>query len=68
MDFGADRDGEDIMLNIIGEDGAGDGSEFLNESGECIEEERPHEAQISIDCEDDLQEIGPALKKSTEVY
>jgi hypothetical protein len=41
MDFGAGREGEDEMLNIIGEgtSGEGDGSEFLNESGEGMEEE-----------------------------
>jgi hypothetical protein len=30
------------MLNIIGEGGEGDGSEFLNESGEGTEEEQTH--------------------------
>jgi hypothetical protein len=34
MDFSAGREGEDEMLNIIGEGGEGGGSEFLNESGE----------------------------------
>jgi hypothetical protein len=40
MVFGAGREGEDEMLNIIGEGigGEGDGSEFLNESGERMEE------------------------------
>jgi hypothetical protein len=39
MDFGAGREGEDEMLNIIGEGtGGGDSSEFLNESGEGMEE------------------------------
>jgi hypothetical protein len=56
------------MLNIIGEGGAGDGSEFLNESDEGMEEDQPHEAQTCIDYEDGSQEIGPALTKSTEVY
>jgi hypothetical protein len=42
MDFGAEREGQDEMLNIIGEGGEGDGSEFLNESGEGMEEEQPH--------------------------
>jgi hypothetical protein len=38
MDYGAEREGEEEMLNIIGEGtGAeGDGSEFLNELGEGI--------------------------------
>jgi hypothetical protein len=41
MDFGAGREGEDEMLNIIGEGtgGEGDDSEFLNKSGEGMEEE-----------------------------
>jgi hypothetical protein len=41
MDFGAGREGEDEVLNIIGEGtgGEGDGSEFLNESGEGMEED-----------------------------
>jgi hypothetical protein len=41
MDFGTGRDGEDKMLNIIGEGtGAeGDDSEFLNELGEGMEDE-----------------------------
>jgi hypothetical protein len=47
MDFGAGREGEDEMLNIIGEgiSGEGDGSEFLNESGEEMEEEQPYESE-----------------------
>jgi hypothetical protein len=28
MDFGAGREGEDLVLNIIGDGGEGDGSEF----------------------------------------
>jgi hypothetical protein len=51
MDFGTEREGEDLMLNIIGEGGAGDGSKFLNPS-EGMEEERPHESQTNDDCED----------------
>jgi hypothetical protein len=61
MDFGVEREGEDLMFNIIGEGGAGDDSKFLNESGEGMEEERPHESQINDDCEDGSQVIGPAL-------
>jgi hypothetical protein len=60
MDFGTEREGEDLMLNIIGEGGAGDGSKFLN-PGEGMEEERPHECQTNNDCEDGSQEIGPAI-------
>jgi hypothetical protein len=52
MDFGIEREGEELMLNIIGEGGAGEGSEFLNESGEGVEEERPHESQTNDDCDD----------------
>jgi hypothetical protein len=46
-------------LNIIGEGtGAeGDGSEFLNESGEGMEEEQPHESERNDDCEDGLQGV-----------
>jgi hypothetical protein len=61
MDFGAGREGEDLMLNIIGEGGEGDDSEFLNELGEGMEEECPYESQTSNDSEDDSQGIGPAL-------
>jgi hypothetical protein len=68
MDFSAEREGEDLMLNIIGEGGAGDGSKFLNESGEGMEEERPHESQTNNDYEDGSQKIGPALTKSGKVY
>jgi hypothetical protein len=41
MDFGTGREGEEELLNIIGEGtGAeGDGSEFLNKSGEGMDEE-----------------------------
>jgi hypothetical protein len=51
MDFGAGREGEDEMLNIIGEGigGEGDGSEFLNESSEGMEEEQPHESETNDD-------------------
>jgi hypothetical protein len=70
MDFGAGREGEDEMLNIIGEgiSGEGDGSEFLNESGEGMEEEQPHESKINDDCEDGSQGTGCALTRSGEVY
>jgi hypothetical protein len=68
MDFATDREGDDEMLNLIQEGGAGDSSEFLNESGEGMEEERPHEAQTSVDCENVSQEIRPSLTKSGEVY
>jgi hypothetical protein len=37
MDFGTDREGEDEMYTLIQEGGAGDSSEFLNESGEGME-------------------------------
>jgi hypothetical protein len=58
MDFGAGREGEDEMLNIIGEDtGGGDGSEFSNESGEGMEEEQPHESETNDDCEDDDPQV-----------
>jgi hypothetical protein len=70
MDFGAGREGEDEMLNIIGEGtgGEGDDSEFLNESGEGMEEEQPHESKTNDDCEDGSQGIGRALTRSDEVY
>jgi hypothetical protein len=48
------------MYTLIQEGGAGDNSEFLNESGEGMEVEWPHEAKTSVDCEDGSQEIGPA--------
>jgi hypothetical protein len=68
MDFGARREGEDEMLNIIGEGGEGDGSEFLNDSGEGMEEEQVHESQTNDDCEDGSQGTGYALTRSSEVY
>jgi hypothetical protein len=69
MDFGAGREGEDEMLNIIGEGtGGGDGSEFLNESGEGMEEEQPHESKTNDDCEDGSQGTGRVLTRSDEVY
>jgi hypothetical protein len=37
MDFGASREGEDQMYDLIQEGTAGDGFEFLNESGEGME-------------------------------
>jgi hypothetical protein len=63
MDFGAGREGEEEMLNIIGQGtGAeGDGSEFLNESGEGMEEEQPHESETNVDCEDGSQGTGHDL-------
>jgi hypothetical protein len=68
MDFGAGREGEDKMLNIIGESGEGDSSEFLNELGEGMEEEDPHESRTNDDCEDGSQGTGHALTRSDEVY
>jgi hypothetical protein len=59
------------LLNIIGEGtGAeGDGSEFLNESGEGIKEEQPHESERNDDYEDDSQGTGRDLiTRSGEVY
>jgi hypothetical protein len=69
MDFGAGREGEDEMLNIIGEGtSGGDSSEFLNESGEGMEEEQPHESETNDDCEHGSQGTGHALTRSGEVY
>jgi hypothetical protein len=53
MDFGAGREGEEELLNIIGEGTGveGDSSKFLNESGEGMEEEQPHESERNDDCE-----------------
>jgi hypothetical protein len=70
MDFGTGREGEDEMLNIIGEGtgGAGDGLEFLNELGEGMEEEQPHELETNDDCEDGSQGTRRALTRSGEVY
>jgi hypothetical protein len=70
MDFGAGREGEDEILNIIGEatGGEGYGSEFLNELGEGMEEEQPHESETNDDCEDCSQGTGCALTRSGEVY
>jgi hypothetical protein len=56
------------MLNIIGEGGEGDGSKFLNESGEGMEEEQSNESQTNNDCEDGSQGTGRALTRSGEVY
>jgi hypothetical protein len=67
MDFSG-KEGEEEMYALIREGGAGDGSEFLNESSVGMEVEQPDEAQISVDCDDGSQEIGPALTKSDEVY
>jgi hypothetical protein len=71
MDFGAGREGEEALLNIIGEGtGAeGDGSEFLNESGEGMEEEQPHKSERNDDCEDSSQGTGSDLiTRSGEAY
>jgi hypothetical protein len=68
MDFGTGRECEDQMLNIIGVVGEGDGSEFLNDSSEGMEEEQPHESQTNDDCEDGSQGTGRALTRSGEVY
>jgi hypothetical protein len=70
MDFGAGREGEEELLNIIGEGthAEGDGSEFLNESGEGMEEEQPHESE-NDDCKDGSQGTGHDLiTRSGEVY
>jgi hypothetical protein len=70
MDFGAGREGEKELLNIIGEGtrAEGDGSKFLNESGEGMEEEQPHESE-NDDCEDGSQRSGRDLiTRSDEVY
>ena len=64
MDFGAEREGEEELLNIIGEGttrAEGDGSEFLNESGEGMKEEQPHESEKNDDCEDGTQGTGRDL-------
>jgi hypothetical protein len=78
MDFGAGREGEEEIFNIIGEGttraegegttrAEGDGSEFLNESGEGVEEEQPHPK--NDDCEDGSQGTGRDLITcSSEVY
>jgi hypothetical protein len=68
MDFSAGRECQDLMLNIIGEGGEGDDSEFLNESGEGMEEKQTHESQTNDDCEEGSQRIGTALTRSDEVY
>jgi hypothetical protein len=71
VDFCAGREGEEELLNIIGEGtGAeGDGSEFWNESGEGMEEEQPHESKRNDDCEDGSQGSGRDLITwSGEVY
>jgi hypothetical protein len=67
-EFGAVREGEEEMLNIIGEGGEGDGSEFFNKLGEEMEEEQPHESQTNDDCEDSSQGTRHALTQSGEVY
>jgi hypothetical protein len=71
MDLGAGREGEEEILKIIGEGtthAEGDGSEFLNESGDGMEEEQPHESE-NDDCEDGSQGTGRDLiKRSGEVY
>jgi hypothetical protein len=70
MDFGAGREGEEELLNIIGEGTRAeeDGSEFLNESGEEMEEEQLHESE-NEDCEDGSQGTGRDLiTRSGEVY
>jgi hypothetical protein len=71
MDIGAGREGEEEILNIIGEGttrAEGDGSEFLNESGDGMEEEQPHESE-NDDCENGSQGTGRDLiTQSGEVY
>jgi hypothetical protein len=68
MDFGAGRECQDLMLNIIGKGGEGDDSKFLNELGEGMEEEQTHESQTNDDCEEGSQGIRTALMRSDEVY
>jgi hypothetical protein len=71
MDLCAGREGEEEILNIIGEGtthAEGDGSEFLNESGEGMEEEQPHQLE-NDDCEDGSQGTGRDLiTHSGKVY
>ena len=70
MDYSG-RDREEEVFDIIRrpEGGAEDGgSEFLNDFGDGMEVEQRDEAQTSIDCDDDSQNVGPALTKSGKVY
>jgi hypothetical protein len=69
-DFCARREREEELLNIIGEGtrAEGDGLEFLNESGEGMEEVQPHESE-NDDCEDGSEGTGRDLITwSGEVY
>ena len=60
MDRGRDDEGEEILFNIINE-GEDNGSHFLNDSGEGMEElDRRDECQTNSG-------VGP-LTKSGEVY
>ena len=47
----------------------GDGLEFLNNTGEGMEEsEQRDEARTSVDCDDDSHNVRPVVTKSGEVY
>ena len=79
MDNFNSRDREEVVFDIIRhpvlgaevdpleDNGAQDGSHFLNVSGPGIELERREESQTSIDCDDDSQ-IGEHPPQSGEVY
>jgi hypothetical protein len=58
-----------LRWSVGGTGAEGDGSEFLNESGEGMEEKQPHESERNDDCEDGSQETGRDLiTRSGEVY
>ena len=63
--FNSSRLNEEDMFDLV-RTSAEDGSQFLNESGPGMEEERRDEAQTSIECDEDSQFGGHP--HSGEVY
>jgi hypothetical protein len=63
--FNSSRLNEEDMFDLV-RTPAEDGSQFLNESGPGMEEERRDEAQTSIECDEDSQFGGHP--QSGEVY
>ena len=63
--FNRSRLNEEDMFDLV-RTPAEDGSQFLNESGLGMEEERRDEAQTSFECDEDSQFGGPV--QSSEVY
>jgi len=65
---GGRYEGEDILMNMINE-GDDDGSQYLNDSGEGVEElDRRDGSGEGMEGEDDGSGVGTLTTKSGEVY